>query len=320
MARADLIINLVRTSMEGDELLFRKTVEAIAAEERSKRHYALAERLTDLLASNVSALGPSKRPESGFNDTYHVITPRKTLEDLVLPDHIVRTCRDIIEEHHRRDLLRSYNLEPRHKLLLSGPPGNGKTSLAEALAYELVVPLFVVRYEGLIRSYLGETAQQLNRLFEQVKTQRCILFLDEFDALGKERADPNEVGEIKRVVNSLLMQIDMMPSHVVIVGATNHPDLLDKATWRRFQAQLELPKPSVAGIQKWLDSFEKRVGHGFEMSSKVMAEKLKDLSFAEIEEFALDIQRRYVLNLPNSDIKKIVRDSLRQRGLLPSTK
>lgn len=315
MARADLIINLVRTSIEGDELLFRKTVEAIAAEERSKKHYALAERLTDLLASHVSAVSSPGKAQGGLNNSYHVITPKKTLGDLVLPEGIVRTCRDVIEEHHRRDLLRSYNLEPRHKVLLSGPPGNGKTSLAEAIAYELVVPLFVVRYEGLIRSYLGETAQQLDRLFEQVKTQRCVLFLDEFDALGKERADPNEVGEIKRVVNSLLMQIDMMPSHVVIVAATNHPDMLDKATWRRFQAQLELPKPSVTGIQKWLEAFELKVGHSFDMGSKALAEKLKNLSFAEVEEFALDVQRRYVLSLPDSDTKKIVRECLRQRGL-----
>lgn len=316
MARADLLINLVRTGIEGDELLFRKTVEAIAAEERSKRHYALAERLSDLLEANITQVANyPKRTDSNLQDAYHVVTPRKMLDDLVLPTTIRNACLEIIEEHHRRDLLRSYNLEPRHKILLSGPPGNGKTSLAEAMAYELLVPLFVVRYEGIIGSYLGETAKQLDRLFEQVKSQRCVLFLDEFDAIGKERGDPNEVGEIKRVVNSLLMQIDMMPSHVVVIGATNHSDMLDKAAWRRFQSRLVLPKPTSTGIKSWLDTFEERVGHGFGITTKALSLKLKDYSFAEVEDFALDVQRRYVLSQPNSNIGKIVTNCLKQKAI-----
>ncbi|WP_140411668.1 AAA family ATPase, partial [Escherichia coli] len=107
--------------------------------------------------------------------------------------------------------------------------GNGKTSIAEALANHLSLPFFTVKYEGIINRYLGETAQQIDKLFEFVKTQRCVLFFDEFDAIGKEREDANDNGEMKRVLNSLLKQIDLLPSHVVFVGATNHESMLDKA-------------------------------------------------------------------------------------------
>jgi len=314
MARADLILNLVKTGIEGDEQLFRKTVEAIAAEEKSKKHYALAEQLTALLKTSITQTTRTPATtDPKLQNAYYIVKPKKTLDDLVLPGELYNACLEFIEEHHRKDLLRSYNLEPRHRILLSGSPGNGKTSLAEAFANELMVPLFVVKYEGIIGSYLGETAQQLDRLFEQIKSHRCVLFFDEFDALSKERADPNEVGEIKRVVNALLLQIDMMPSHVTVIAATNHADMLDNAAWRRFQIKLELPKPNKLLVERWLDKFQEKTGHGFGLTSKTLSEKLKGLSFGEIEDFALDVQRRYVLGLPDSNIKKIVTNCLKQR-------
>ncbi|MES9964555.1 MAG: ATP-binding protein [Candidatus Sedimenticola sp. 20ELBAFRAG] len=315
MARADLILSLVKTGIEGDQPTFRKAVEAIAAEEKAKRHYALAERLTEMLQSSIT---PSATLAAGVSDpklqnAYYIVHPKRKLDDLVLPKDVLKGCQEIIEEHHRKDLLRSYNLEPRHRILLSGPPGNGKTSLAEAFAHELMVPLFVVKYEGIIGSYLGETAQQLDRLFEKIKSQRCVVFFDEFDALGKERADPNEVGEIKRVVNSLLLQIDMMPSHVTVIAATNHSDMLDKAAWRRFQAKLQLSTPTKAMIEKWLNQFQGRVGHELGLSSKTLSQKLDGLSFGEVEDFALDVQRRYILSMPDGNIRNIVQSCLKQR-------
>jgi len=314
MARADLVLNLVKTGMEGDHELFRRTVEAIAAEEHSKRHYVLAERLTSLLESSLAhpvTSIPTSNPK--LQNAYYEIKARKTLDDLVLPSTVLDQCRELVEEHHRKDLLRSYNLEPRHKILLSGSPGNGKTSLAEAMATELMVPLFIVKYEGIIGSFLGETAQQLESMFEHIKTQRCVLFFDEFDAIGKERADNNEIGEIKRVVNSLLLQLDSLPSHVVMMAATNHPEMLDSAAWRRFQLQIELPKPTKSMSEKWFKKFEEGIGHDLGYLPKTMAEKLKGLSFAELEAFALDVQRRYVLQLPNENIKSIVSSRLKQR-------
>lgn len=120
--------------------------------------------------------------------------PEKRLEQLLLPDNVVETCRAIIEEQMRADLLRSYGLEPRNKILLIGPPGNGKTSLAEAIAEALMVPLITVRYDTIIGAYLGETASRLSKLFEYASTRQCVLFFDEFDTIGKERGDQHETG------------------------------------------------------------------------------------------------------------------------------
>jgi len=204
------------------------------------------------------------------------------------------------------------NLEPRNKILLQGPPGNGKTSLAEAIATSLSVPFFVIRYEGVIGTYLGETAVRLKKLFEYVCTRRCVLFFDEFETLGKERGDLHETGEIKRVVSSLLLQIDSLPSYVVVITATNHPELLDRAVWRRFQIRLNLPKPNQNSIYKWLDKFEKELEKPSGYPHKYLVQQLKGASFAELEEFWLMVKRRYVLSLPNAGIESIVKNCLKE--------
>lgn len=314
MARADLLLDLVRGGAQGDQTLFRKALEAIVTEERTKQHHILADRLAAHLQTNGAsnkALGPPLR-RSESDELFHAVGPERRLEDLLLPKVVEQASREVIEEHHRVDLLRAYNLEPRHRILLAGPPGNGKTSLAEALATELTVPLLVVRYESVIASYLGETAARLSRLFERVRTQRCVLFFDEFDVVGKERGDIQETGEIKRVVSSLLLQIDDLPSYVVVVTATNHPELLDRAAWRRFQLRLDLPAPSPSLAQEWFRRFEERFGMPLGLAPSTLAERLQGLSFSELEQFALDVQRQYVLQLPGSDMKKIVRDRLNQ--------
>jgi SpoVK/Ycf46/Vps4 family AAA+-type ATPase len=201
MARADLLLNLVKAGSMGDQALFKRTVEALAAEERSKQHHVLADRLIGSLKANstsfyLSANGVDEKIQNLLFDSQ----PRISLQDLVLPEIVLSECNELVEEHRRKELLHSYNLEPRNRILLAGPPGNGKTSLAEALAQELMVPFLVVRYEGIIGSYLGETANRLKKIFEYVRTRQCVLFFDEFDAIGKERGDIHETGEIKRVV------------------------------------------------------------------------------------------------------------------------
>ncbi|MDM3315975.1 ATP-binding protein [Citrobacter sp. Cb220] len=303
MARADLVLNLVETGMKGDLPRFRVTAEAIAAEATARHQYQLADKLKSILTSTDSGEVRRYTYDNDLQNAFYEIHPRKILDDLILPEGIAVQFMELIEEHARRDLLRSYNLEPRHKLLLSGPPGNGKTSIAEALANHLSLPFFTVKYEGIINRYLGETAQQIDKLFEFIKTQRCVLFFDEFDAIGKEREDVNDNGEMKRVVNSLLKQIDLLPSHVVVVGATNHESMLDKAIWRRFQLQITVPAPTQSMATKWFEEFEKRVGHSLGFAPSTLAKKLSGLSFAELEEFALDVQRKYVLSLPESKSK-----------------
>lgn len=214
-------------------------------------------------------------------------------------------------EQHRADLLRSFGLEPRNRVLLAGPPGNGKTTLAEALAYALHVPLLSVRYDFVIGSYLGETAQRIAKVFEHAASRHCVLFFDEFDSVGKERGDVHETGEIKRVVSSLLLQIDAVPSYVVVVTASNHPELLDRAVWRRFQIRLELPLPTQSRIEEWFRRFENRHGQSLGLSPRSLAQRLRGLSFAEVEDFGTDVLRQIVLDHPDASVKAIVERRLR---------
>ena len=316
MARADLLLNLVRAGAKGDHLLFRKSLEALVAEERAKQHHVLADRLAAHLTAggppNAGASTPPARRNGQLTESFHELSPVRRLADLVLPDTVANAVQELLEEFRRADLLRAYNLEPRHRVLLIGPPGNGKTSLAEALASELAVPLIAVRYESVIASYLGETAVRLSRLFDQVRTRRCVLFFDEFDVVGKERGDIHETGEIKRVVSSLLLQIDDLPSHVVVVTATNHPELLDRAVWRRFQLRLNLPIPTHSLAEEWFRRFEKRLGDHLGYKPATLAKRLKGLSFSELEQFALDVQRQHVLTLPHGNVRAIVAERLKQ--------
>lgn len=314
MARADLLLDVVRAGAEGNHELFRKALEALVAEERGKQHNVLADQLAAHLKMNGTPLRPMRPAPETTGDQARVaeVRPRRPLLDLLLPDIVRQACRELVEEHHRADLLRAHNMEPRHRVLLSGPPGNGKTTLAEALAFELAVPLYVVRYESVIGSYLGETAVRLAKLFAQVRSERCVLFFDEFDVVGKERGDVHETGEIKRVVSSLLLQVDQLPSHVVAVAATNHSELLDRAVWRRFQLRLELPPPSRDRRIEWLRRFESRTGIALGYSHEHLAKTLGAISFGELEQFALDVQRRHVLALPDGNIRSIVAGRLKQ--------
>ncbi len=315
MARADLLLDIVRAGAQGDQMLFRKSLEALVAEERAKQHHILADRLASHLQPNGGGFHPQPLPgrrNGQAPDLFFEVDPRRRLTDLILPQVVVGACTELVEEHRRADLLRAHNLEPRHRVLVAGPPGNGKTTLAEALASELAVPLLVVRYESVIASYLGETAVRLSQLFEQVRTQRCVLFFDEFDVVGKERGDIHETGEIKRVVSSLLLQVDALPTYVVAVTATNHPELLDRAVWRRFQLRLGLPAPALAQVQEWFRRFEERLGVKLGVAPSTIAKRLRGLSFAEVEQFGLDVQRRYVLSLPDANLRRIVEERLQQ--------
>lgn len=320
MARADLIVRLVKASRAGDQALIRKTVEALAADERAKNHNILADRLLAQLqvGNNREPQTRSLPSRSAAGPLVAESVPKRRLDDLILSADAQEIVRELVAEQHRADLLRSYCLEPRHRVLLAGPPGNGKTSLAGAIADALSVPLLLVRYEAIIGSYLGETAQRIGQVFEHARSRQSVLFFDEFDSVGKERGDLHETGEIKRVVSSLLLQIDALPSYVVVVTASNHPELLDRAVWRRFQIRLELPPPTQGQIEEWFRRFAKRqdwaagsTGSPLGFSPRSLAQRLAGLSFAEVEDFGTDVLRRVVLDQPGADPKAIVERRLR---------
>lgn len=318
MARSDLIVSLVRAGSSGDRRAFRTTTESIIAEERAKRHNIVADELATIIAdanppalSNGMALSQTGGSQLRANDFIAEVVPRYRLEDLVLPRRVRLAVSQLVEEQARSGVLRAHGLEPRHRILLVGPPGTGKTSLAEAIAEAIGVPLFTVRYETMIGSYLGETAQRLKRVFDYARTTPCVLFFDEFDAIGKERGDIHETGEIKRVVTSLLLQADALPSYTVLAAATNHPELLDRASWRRFQIRVPLPLPSLAVLTEFLDKWVQTLPQPLEVSTRTLATQLGRISFAEAAEFCLDVKRRFALSLGERSIQSIVIEQLR---------
>lgn len=313
MARSDLLIDLVEAEKRGDKQRFRVLVEAIIAEERAKQHHLVADRLSELITT-VGSSGLINRDAGAtrVSDLVHEIVPDRRLDSLQL-DPVVRTAAaELIEEHSRADLLRSHNLEPRNRVLLDGPPGNGKTSLAEAIAAETMLPFYVIRYEGIVSSFLGETAGRLDEAFEFARTRRCVLFFDEFDAIAKERSDAHETGEIKRVVSTLLLQIDRLPAHVIVVCATNHAELLDRAAWRRFQIRLSLTSPTRIEATAFLERLAVRLGGELGMAPRTLADRLAGASYAELEGFALDVRRRFVLAGPDGRLPEIARGRLEQ--------
>lgn len=309
MARSDLLIALVKAGKQSPDPRFRSTVEAIIAEERSKQHTILADQLSAALVNGVTPPQPAASA-TVVGELLYELAPERGVDDLVLPRLVREEVHRLLEEHQRAELLRSYGMAPRHRLLLVGPPGNGKTSLACGLAHDLMVPLLVVRYEGLIGSYLGETASRLRKVFDYARQRACVLFLDEFDTVGKERGDVHETGEIKRVVSTLLLQMDQLPAHVVIVSATNHAELLDRAVWRRFQIRLRLPPPKPSEAAEFL----RRLFEGFQLASgfqsSTLARQLSGATYSEIEDLFRDIARRAVLESPEPDFPKIVRERL----------
>lgn len=292
MARADLLLLLVEAALSGDESRVRRTVEAMSADEAEKRHTVLAKQLDGLLET---ARPMTMAADSRNRRMLLEVHPKRRLADLALPDVVRSELAILVSEQHRAELLRAFNIEPRNRVLLVGPPGNGKTSCAEAIAAELSVPLVPLRYETIITSYLGETSANLGRVLDEVKRRHCVLFLDEFDTVAKERGDRHDSGEIKRIVSTLLLQLDDLPSHVVLCAATNHSELLDRATWRRFQLRLELSAPGRDQRVAFGKSLQERLALSMGKSVRTIVDKLGPASYSEIEEFFVELKRRQIL-------------------------
>ena len=331
MASAKNIIKLATAAISGNRAQAARMIETLAQEAESHRHTHMAQQLrtllphaaldTDTANSDRSQMRQVSRDPRVGDHLLREKTPEKHLDDLVLPAHVGTALQELVQEQQQAGVLLAAGSAPRNRLLLVGPPGNGKTSVAGGLAHALDLPFVVPQYTGLFNSYMGKTAQHLSQVFDYAAGRPCVLFFDEFDAMGSERSNDQDVGEIKRVVIALLSQIDELPHDVVIVTATNHAELLDRAVWRRFQIRLELPAPSPAQVGGWLADFSHRHNCELGQPAESLAAHLKGVSFAEVEEFGWSLWRRQLLTSGQVSPAEITAACLQQwdHRVLPQT-
>ncbi|MBH0082227.1 AAA family ATPase [Salinibacterium sp. SWN167] len=198
----------------------------------------------------------------------------------------------LVREWAKSDELLNAGLNPSQSLLIYGAPGTGKTTVAMWLAQQLQLPVVVARLDGLISSFLGNTARNLGSLFDFANRYECVLVLDEFDAIAKLRDDPNEVGEIKRVVNALLQNMDGREGKGITIGLTNHEMLLDPAIWRRFEVQLAVPLP---GLEQRIVIADRLLDDGLAAEAKLIAWLCDGASGAEVQTMAMKYRKRRLL-------------------------
>lgn len=259
MATADQMKALVRSHADGDESLFYSVALQVAARAARAGQNRFAEdlrKLIDEAQSSTATPGrvapptPVVQPRGELAGLLAVSYPDLRVSDLSVDDEVKRRIMRLLDEHTQADQLRHHGFSPQRSILLVGPPGTGKTMTAKALAGELRLPLLLIRLEVLITKFMGETAAKLRLVFDAVEETRGVYLFDEVDALAGDRAHANDVGEIRRVLNSFLQFLEADTSPSLVVAATNHPALLDKAIFRRFDAVISYPLPTLEIAQE----------------------------------------------------------------------
>jgi len=300
MADGSLLRQLFGAYAKGDKAVFENAAEQLIQDERAKNHQLLATDLERILR-NGRAIGRTqvlpdvpKDRERGF-PLIQLAQFDHDWSRLVLPNQSMATLQQVVLENQKRDILAAAGVKPRQKLLFFGPPGCGKTLTAEVVSSVLAIPLATVKFDAVVSSFLGETAANLHRVFEFVERGRWVVLFDEFDAIGKDRDNPYEHGELKRVVNALLQLMDGFRGESVLIAATNHEGLLDSAVWRRFDDIIKFEAPSRQERIVLLGLFLR----GFDSSSLdlvELGERLSGATGADIEWFALSMVRASVLD------------------------
>lgn len=295
MASGEHLKALLRSHIKGDDSHFLAVAMQMAAHEAKQGHGKLAEDLRTLIDSAQSKrkLMPSAQPvpigqpRGELSNLLSVALPQTRFSEMILDDATHGRLTRIISEQRNFEKIRAHGLSPRRKLLLVGPPGTGKTMTASALAGELGIPLYIVRLDSLITKFMGETAAKLRQVFDAIRDTRGIYFFDEFDAIGSQRGLANDVGEIRRVLNSFLQMIEQDQSNSLIIAATNHPEILDYALFRRFDDVIEYGLPNQeqirAVLKNRLVNFSKSIKSWEELTTVASG-----LSYAELVRAADD--------------------------------
>lgn len=301
MAAAEQIKSLIKSFGEGDESRFYATAMQIAASEARKGHLELADELKKLIDKSKSSKSvvrrlPVNAAQKELNDLLELVSPEIKIKDMVLSNDIQETLAKVIHEQKHLNKLLTHNLQPRRKLLLVGSPGSGKTMTAHALAGELGLPLFIIRLDGLISRYLGESIAKLRLIFDAMVDFRAVYLFDEFDSIGSTRTQGQEVGEIKRVLNSFLLQIEKDKSNSLIIAATNLPESLDTALFRRFDDIIQYGNPSINQIHQIYSSRLKEIGLTLDWDFNNLSRLSIGLSYAEVQKICEDIWKDFLLN------------------------
>lgn len=318
MSTADQLKALLASHAEGDEAQFFAVAMQIAATEARAGHGKLAEELRGLIDKSKSRATfdrkgpiPLARPRGELADFLTASYPNIKLPDMVLGVALEKRLARVIREHKAVRNIRARGLSPRRKLMLVGPPGTGKTMTASAMAGELGLPLFVIRLDGLITKFMGETSAKLRLVFDAMNQTRGVYLFDEFDSIGSERGLSNDVGEIRRVVNSFLQMVEQDNSDSLIVAATNHVRLLDRALFRRFDDIIEFDLPDLERIKLVLRAKLASVKKD-NIRWADAAKAAKGLSFADIVRAAEDAIKDAVVEerdtVSNVDLMAAIRE------------
>jgi len=248
-ASADHIKAMVKSHSSGDDDAFYAVALQVAAKAARQGHHRLAGELKQLVdtakrSSTAAVVTPIAQPRGELADLVVASFPEVRLRDLVVPEAVHEKLDQVIAEQRQRHALMDQGFHPVHRLLLQGPPGTGKTMTAAVLAHELDLPLLSIRLDSVFSKYLGETGSKLRVLFDAVATQRGVYLFDEFDALGGDRAG-NDVGEARRILNSFLVFLEQASSESLVIAATNHPSILDRALFRRFDMVIGYERPTA---------------------------------------------------------------------------
>lgn len=292
MATAEQLKMLIKSHFDNNNDRFKTIVLQLAAYEAKQGHTALAREIKKILDN--STIGSKKIIpfNKDLNDLIYRTVSDQRLSDLVVSDDIKTRIERILREFKQRDRLKKHGYNNRRKILLSGPPGTGKTMTASILAGELHLPLCTILMDKLVTKYMGETSAKLRQIFETINDNQAVYLFDEFDAIGSERSLDNDVGEMRRVLNAFLQFIDQDNSNSLIVSATNNVKLLDQALFRRFDDILYYDYPTESDIKR------------------LIANRL--CGFNKYESVDLNEISRYSLTLSHAEIARACDDAIKE--------
>lgn len=293
MATADQIKSLVKAYIDQNDERFKTVVLQIAAHEAKVGHDNFARELKKQI-ENMKTNKTSVIPFT-TNPAFEVLMPSHDLSELIVSDEIIDSIHRILNEYRNRNKLYSYGLMNRRKILLGGAPGTGKTFTASIIASELSLPLYVVQMDKLVSKFMGETSVKLRQVFDSIATITGVYLFDEFDAIGADRGLDNEVGEMRRILNSLLQFIEQDYSESIIIASTNNQKLLDQALFRRFDDVLHYTLPDENEIKKLYEHKLASFDSSFKITENVI-KAAKGLSQAEIVKVCDDVIKHSILN------------------------